>query len=96
MKDRGAVCDRFKYLCFRSGQENLPFHTAKKRQQMLAARIIDLARNLGLRAIAEGVETASQLAFLRLQGCDEVQGYYFSKPLPSVQFEAFVRKQIGK
>jgi AraC family transcriptional regulator len=37
------------------------------------------------------VETASQLTFLRLQGCTEVQGYYFNKPLPAGQFEAFVR-----
>jgi EAL domain-containing protein (putative c-di-GMP-specific phosphodiesterase class I)/DNA gyrase inhibitor GyrI len=53
--------------------------------------IINLARSLGMHTIAEGVETASQLAFLRLQGCDEVQGYYFSRPLPVDQFEAFVR-----
>lgn len=62
----------------------------------IVTAIINLASSLGMHTIAEGVETASQLAFLRLQGCDEVQGYYFSKPLPSVQFEAFVRKQIGK
>lgn len=56
----------------------------------IVTAIINLASSLGMHT------TASQLAFLRLQGCDEVQGYYFSKPLPSVQFEAFVRKQIGK
>jgi EAL domain-containing protein (putative c-di-GMP-specific phosphodiesterase class I) len=59
----------------------------------IVTAIINLASSLGMHTIAEGVETASQLAFLRLQGCDEVQGYYFSKPLPSVQFEEFVRKQ---
>lgn len=59
----------------------------------IVTAIINLASSLGMHTIAEGVETASQLAFLRLQGCDEVQGYYFSQPLPSVQFEAFVRKQ---
>jgi diguanylate cyclase (GGDEF)-like protein/PAS domain S-box-containing protein len=62
----------------------------------IVTAIINLASSLGMHTIAEGVETAGQLAFLRLQGCDEVQGYYFSKPLPSVQFEAFVRKQTGK
>jgi diguanylate cyclase (GGDEF)-like protein/PAS domain S-box-containing protein len=44
--------------------------------------IIGLTRNLGLRTIAEGVETREQLAFLREQGCDEVQGYLLSRPVP--------------
>jgi len=57
----------------------------------IVTAVINLASGLGMRTIAEGVETASQLAFLRLQGCDEVQGYYFSRPLPAEQFETFVR-----
>jgi len=53
--------------------------------------IIDLARNLGLRAIAEGVETAEQLQLLRENGCDEIQGFYFSRPVPAEDFEAMLR-----
>jgi EAL domain-containing protein (putative c-di-GMP-specific phosphodiesterase class I) len=41
-----------------------------------------MARSLHLCVVAEGVETAEELAFLREQKCDEVQGYYFSKPVP--------------
>lgn len=52
--------------------------------------IIQLAKSLGLKTIAEGVETASQLAFLKAQGCQEVQGYYFSKALPVLELEAFL------
>ena len=59
----------------------------------IVSAIINLASSLGLHTIAEGVETAGQLAYLRLQGCDEVQGYYFSVPLPMDQFEAYLRGQ---
>ncbi|MDP3302334.1 MAG: EAL domain-containing protein [Sulfuricurvum sp.] len=56
----------------------------------IVSAIIDMAHNLGLQTIAEGVETAEQLAFLRLHGCNEVQGYYFSKPLPAAEFKQFL------
>ena len=55
----------------------------------IAMAIISLARNLGLRVIAEGVETAEQLDFLRSAGCDEIQGYYYSHPLSEDDFVAF-------
>ncbi|MDA3945072.1 MAG: EAL domain-containing protein [Helicobacteraceae bacterium] len=60
----------------------------------IVSTIINMASELGLRTIAEGVETAEQLAFLRLKGCEEVQGYYFSKPLPAEQFAAYVKESI--
>ncbi len=59
--------------------------------QAIVRTIIDMARNLGLKTIAEGVETSEQLEFLRRHGCDEIQGYYFSKPLPAKAFEAFIQ-----
>jgi diguanylate cyclase (GGDEF)-like protein len=49
----------------------------------IVAAVVDLARNLGLRSIAEGVETDSQLARLRELGCDQAQGYVFARPMPA-------------
>jgi diguanylate cyclase (GGDEF)-like protein len=54
--------------------------------------IITLAHSLGIKAIAEGVETAHQLAQLRKLGCDEAQGYFFSKPVNAQLAEAFLVK----
>ncbi len=52
--------------------------------------IVYLANELGLRVIAEGAETAEQVGYLRNVGCHEIQGYYFSRPLPPAKFAAFV------
>ena len=56
----------------------------------IVTSIIALAHNLKLAVIAEGVETLAQLDYLRSHGCDEMQGYYFSKPVPADQFEALL------
>ena len=53
----------------------------------LVELIIDIARYLKVPVVAEGVETANQLKLLKNAGCDLVQGYYFSKPLPAGEFE---------
>lgn len=66
--------------------------TEDPEDKAIVAAIISMANSLGMQTIAEGVETSGQLAFLRLQGCNEVQGYYFSKPLPVDEFEAYARK----
>ena len=47
----------------------------------IAKAVVSLGHELHLRVLAEGVETAEQLAFLRASGCDEMQGYYFSRPI---------------
>jgi EAL domain-containing protein (putative c-di-GMP-specific phosphodiesterase class I) len=60
----------------------------------IVSAIIRMAQALGMRTTAEGVETAGQLSFLREQGCDEAQGYHFSKPLSAPELEAFMRRQL--
>jgi len=52
----------------------------------IVSAVIGIGRSLRLRVVAEGVETASELAFLRAQHCDEAQGYFFSRPVPPAQF----------
>ncbi|HJV83996.1 MAG TPA: EAL domain-containing protein [Noviherbaspirillum sp.] len=54
--------------------------------------IISLAHSLRIHVIAEGVETDTQLAYLRRHGCDQMQGYYFSRPLPPEEFESTLRE----
>ena len=50
--------------------------------QAIAQAIISMGKALGMKVVAEGVETIEQQAFLRRHGCDEMQGYLFSKPVP--------------
>jgi diguanylate cyclase (GGDEF)-like protein len=55
---------------------------------------VALAHNLRLRVVAEGVETAEQMDFLRTLGCDEFQGYYKSRPVPPADFERVLRAEL--
>ncbi|USX18690.1 EAL domain-containing protein [Oxalobacteraceae bacterium OTU3REALA1] len=63
--------------------------------QAIASSIIGLAHRLKLRVIAEGVETEQQRGFLRANGCDEMQGYLFSEPLPPEQLAALLERSTG-
>jgi diguanylate cyclase (GGDEF)-like protein len=59
----------------------------------ITSTVIVMAHNLGLKVIAEGVETLAELSYLRQHACDEIQGYYFSRPLPAAQYETLLREQ---
>lgn len=66
----------------RSFIKNLP---EDKKNTAIISAVIALARNLGIKSIAEGIETREQLNFVEMEGCDLAQGYYFSRPLPEDQ-----------
>lgn len=50
---------------------------------------------LNIKAVAEGIETESQVAFLKECGCDYIQGYYYYKPMPAEEFAAELDRQSG-
>lgn len=86
---------------------SLPFHMLKLdkslvdyignyRGNQVLRHIISLAHGLGMEVLAEGVENAEQLQFLREVGCDVIQGYYFSKPLPEERFLEVVDRWHGE
>jgi len=60
----------------------------------IAEAIIIMGKNLSLTVVAEGVETQEQQEFLREHACDEIQGYYFSKPVPADQFADLLGKHV--
>lgn len=67
-----------------------------KDDSAITKTIITLAKNLGLRVIAEGVETQEQMAFLAENGCEEIQGYLFSRPISGAETENVLIANLGK
>lgn len=63
--------------------------------EAIVTAIIGLAHGLGFRTIAEGVETQEQLDFLREHQCDEIQGYFYSKPVPAQEFARLLEREQG-
>jgi len=64
--------------------------TINSKDSFIASSLIDLAHGINLKVVAEGVESLDQLDLLKSYGCDEIQGYYFSKPLNAHDFEMFL------
>jgi diguanylate cyclase (GGDEF)-like protein len=64
-----------------------------KQDQAIVEAILAMSKKLDIRNVAEGVETVEQLQFLQQQGCSEIQGYYFHRPLPAEMLEELLREQ---
>ena len=75
----------------RSFIRNIPKDTEYR---AITEAIIAMGKTLGLNVVAEGVETVEQMNFLREHSCDEMQGFYFSKPIIPEQFADLLRKHI--
>jgi EAL domain-containing protein (putative c-di-GMP-specific phosphodiesterase class I) len=67
--------------------------TVNDQDAVIVRTLVELGRSLGLRTVAEGVESADAQALLRGYGCEEAQGYLFSRPLPAEQFTLWLARQ---
>ncbi|AFA49198.1 putative bifunctional diguanylate cyclase/phosphodiesterase [Acetobacterium woodii] len=65
-----------------------------QRGKKIITSMLNMARDLNLVTVAEGVETKEQVEFLKERGCDIAQGFYYAKPMKVVEFEAFVNKKL--
>jgi diguanylate cyclase (GGDEF)-like protein len=81
---------RFKVGKLKIDQSFVQHLTEDGDDQSIVRAIVHLAHSMGMRTVAEGVETPAQLDYLRSQGCDEIQGYWLSRPLVPEQFSAFM------
>lgn len=84
--------------------KELPFDTLKidgeffrnvsdlNRANIVVKNIIELAKSLNMKVVAEGIETEDQVKFLRTTECDLIQGYYYSKPISAEEFEKYMTK----
>jgi EAL domain-containing protein (putative c-di-GMP-specific phosphodiesterase class I) len=83
---------KFKIYKLKIDQSFVHDITTDTEDKAIVVAIIAMAKSLGLQTIAEGVETLEQLEHLHEHGCDEIQGYYYSKPLSVEAFEIFSHK----
>lgn len=64
--------------------------------RLILEQVVSMANKLELGLLAEGVETKDQIELLQSIGCDQVQGYYYAKPMPEEEFYALLEKQYAK
>ena len=66
------------------------------RERIIIRNILTMAHELQMKTIAEGVETAEQVEFLKAAGCDIVQGYVYFKPMPLASFDQVLREELDQ
>lgn len=86
---------RFKISKLKIDQSFVRDITSDNDNRVIISTIITLAQSLGLRVIAEGVETQAQREFLHRLGCHDIQGYFFSRPINAPDAEAFLRNMTA-
>lgn len=69
-------------------------YNSDKKNISILITLIELAHRLDMKVVAEGVETKEQVEFLRKYGCDFIQGFYYSKPLPQEEFEKLLETDL--
>ena len=87
---------RFPVDCLKIDQSFVRDITSDENDAAICAAAIRLSHGLGISVLAEGVETEDQLEFLIEQGCDEAQGYYFSRPLSVADMQAFLEGSLER
>ena len=93
MDDFGAgysslnVLKSLDFDCVKLDKEFLAKGEGNPRQRQIISGLVSMVKDLGSHIVAEGVETQEQADFLSSLGCDMAQGYLFSRPLPTVEFE---------
>ena len=84
-----ALLTHVKFDCLKLDRQFIISRFEEQSTRTVIEMIMDLARKLGIMTVAEGVELEEQVSFLREAGCDLIQGFYFSRPLPVEEFERY-------
>jgi diguanylate cyclase (GGDEF)-like protein/PAS domain S-box-containing protein len=87
---------RFRVDALKIDQSFVRHITTDSDEKIIVVAVINLARSLNLRVIAEGLECEEELEFLQTHGCDEAQGHYFSRPIGPRQFARLLEKGISR
>jgi diguanylate cyclase (GGDEF)-like protein len=84
-----AYLKRFPINCVKIDRDFIKDTPANADDVAIARTIVAMAKTLGLTTVAEGVETVEQLELLKIMGCDQIQGFFFSRPLPAKDFTVY-------
>ena len=80
----------FNFDFLKLGIDFIQFINVKPKTNHIIRTLIGMAHELGVKVVAEGVETKEQVDFLRQENCDLIQGYYYYKPMPEEDFTALL------